>query len=134
MWSIRAARELLGERLGRRVTLREFGALVGEKQGRAPWPHATVSRWETGRQTPGPSTRAATAQLVGIPMERLVGSAATMAATQHEVQSGTPPAESFSPGMVKWLYGFLDELAQAGVGQRKGRAMAYPNSIPWWSA
>ena len=45
----------LSYRLGRRVTLAEFGALIGEEMGRGePFTAAAVSRWEKGVQIPSP--------------------------------------------------------------------------------
>src|SRR4051794_10883571 len=70
-WTIRAVRKELGEKQGRRITLQEFGRMIGELEGREPWTHTTVSRWETGRQIPGPATRAAIAALAGIPPSQL---------------------------------------------------------------
>jgi transcriptional regulator with XRE-family HTH domain len=43
----------LSYRLGRKVTLAEFGELVAEQMGRkAPFSAAAVSRWEAGTQIP----------------------------------------------------------------------------------
>jgi transcriptional regulator with XRE-family HTH domain len=43
----------LSYRLGRRVTLAEFGGLVAKQMGRqAPFSAAAVSRWEAGTQIP----------------------------------------------------------------------------------
>ena len=45
----------LSYRLGRKVTLAEFGQLVADQMGRsAPFTAAAVSRWEAGTQLPGP--------------------------------------------------------------------------------
>ena len=45
----------LSYRLGRKVTLAEFGAMIAEEMGReAPFTGAAVSRWESGGQTPTP--------------------------------------------------------------------------------
>src|SRR5688500_15696990 len=43
----------LSYRLGRRVTLAEFGELIAEEMGReTPFTPAAVSRWESGTQAP----------------------------------------------------------------------------------
>ena len=45
----------LSYRLGRKVTLAEFGELIAERLGRdAPFTGAAVSRWESGIQVPTP--------------------------------------------------------------------------------
>jgi transcriptional regulator with XRE-family HTH domain len=45
----------LSYRLGRRVTLAEFGALIAEEMGRSEgFTAAAVSRWEKGVQIPSP--------------------------------------------------------------------------------
>ena len=45
----------LSYRLGRKVTLAEFGEMVAERLGRAsPFSGAAVSRWESGAQVPTP--------------------------------------------------------------------------------
>ena len=45
----------LSYRLGRRVTLAEFGSLIAEEMGRAEaFTAAAVSRWEKGVQIPSP--------------------------------------------------------------------------------
>src|SRR6185437_15432824 len=68
---IRVVREHVGRSLGRRVTLQEFGATIGELEGRPPWPSASVSRWENGKQRPGPATLAAIAKLGGLKADDL---------------------------------------------------------------
>lgn len=53
-------------RLGRRVSLAEFGALIAEDMGReAPFTAAAVSRWESGDQVPGPEVIEAIGRLTG---------------------------------------------------------------------
>ena len=45
----------LSYRLGRKVTLAEFGQMVAERLGReTPFSGAAVSRWESGAQMPTP--------------------------------------------------------------------------------
>jgi len=45
----------LSYRLGRRVTLAEFGAMIAEEMGRRDaFTAAAVSRWENGQQIPSP--------------------------------------------------------------------------------
>lgn len=54
----------LAYRLGRKVTLAEFGAMIAEEMGRdAPFTGAAVSRWESGAQTPTPQIIEAIAAL-----------------------------------------------------------------------
>lgn len=54
----------LSYRLGRRVTLAEFGAMIAEHMGRdTPFTGAAVSRWESGGQTPTPQIIEAIATL-----------------------------------------------------------------------
>ena len=54
----------LSYRLGRKVTLAEFGALIAEEMGRpTPFTGAAVSRWESGGQTPTPQIIEAIAAL-----------------------------------------------------------------------
>ena len=51
-------------RLGRKVTLAEFGAMIAEQMGRdVPFTSAAVSRWESGAQTPTPQIIEAIAAL-----------------------------------------------------------------------
>ncbi len=46
----------LSYRLGRKVTLAEFGQLIAKQMGRdAPFTAAAVSRWESGAQNPTPT-------------------------------------------------------------------------------
>ena len=45
----------LSYRLGRKVTLAEFGEMIAREMGReAPFTGAAVSRWESGAQAPTP--------------------------------------------------------------------------------
>ena len=45
----------LSYRLGRKITLAEFGELIARQMGRdAPFTAAAVSRWESGIQSPTP--------------------------------------------------------------------------------
>ena len=45
----------LSYRLGRKITLAEFGELIADQMGRdAPFTGAAVSRWESGAQAPTP--------------------------------------------------------------------------------
>lgn len=46
----------LSYRLGRKVTLAEFGQMIAKQMGRgAPFTAAAVSRWESGSQNPTPT-------------------------------------------------------------------------------
>lgn len=57
----------LSYRLGRRVTLAEFGYLVAERIGRSmPFAATAVSRWEAGAQIPAPAVIEAIAELGGV--------------------------------------------------------------------
>ena len=54
----------LSYRLGRKITLAEFGAMIAEEMGRdTPFTGAAVSRWESGTQTPTPQIIEAIAAL-----------------------------------------------------------------------
>ena len=54
----------LSYRLGRRVTLAEFGELIAREMGREPaFTAAAVSRWESGSQIPTPAVIEAIASL-----------------------------------------------------------------------
>src|SRR5688572_4448633 len=54
----------LSYRLGRKVTLAEFGAMIAEEMDRdTPFTAAAVSRWESGTQTPTPQIIEAIATL-----------------------------------------------------------------------
>ena len=56
----------LSYRLGRRVTLAEFGELVAKESGRTlPFTAAAVSRWEKGLQIPSPDVIEAIGRLTG---------------------------------------------------------------------
>jgi transcriptional regulator with XRE-family HTH domain len=57
----------LSYRLGRKVTLAEFGHLIANEMGRnAPFTAAAVSRWEKGTQIPSPRVIEAIASLTGL--------------------------------------------------------------------
>ena len=57
----------LSYRLGRRVTMAEFGRLVAERLGRnAPFAATAVSKWESGLQGPAPEVIEAIAELSGV--------------------------------------------------------------------
>ena len=57
----------LSYRLGRKVTLAEFGDLISKEMGRnAPFTAAAVSRWEKGTQIPSPRVIEAIASLTGL--------------------------------------------------------------------
>jgi transcriptional regulator with XRE-family HTH domain len=57
----------LSYRLGRRVTLAEFGRLIAEQLGReTPFAATAVSKWEAGLQIPGPEVIEAIAELSGV--------------------------------------------------------------------
>ena len=54
----------LSYRLGRKITLAEFGTMIAQQMGRAtPFTGAAVSRWESGGQTPTPQIIEAIAAL-----------------------------------------------------------------------
>ena len=54
----------LNYRLGRKVTLAEFGAMIAEQMGRgSAFTAAAVSRWENGTQAPAPEVIEAIAAL-----------------------------------------------------------------------
>ena len=57
----------LSYRLGRRVTLAEFGRLIAARMGRAtPFAATAVSKWEAGLQLPTPEVIEAIAELSGL--------------------------------------------------------------------
>jgi transcriptional regulator with XRE-family HTH domain len=57
----------LSYRLGRRVTLVEFGQLIAKRlRRRTPFAPTAVSRWEAGQQTPTPEVIEAIAELTGV--------------------------------------------------------------------
>ena len=57
----------LSYRLGRRVTLAEFGRRIAERLGReTPFAATAVSRWEAGLQIPAPEIIEAIAELSGV--------------------------------------------------------------------
>ena len=57
----------LSYRLGRRVTLAEFGRLVAQQLGReTPFAATAVSKWEAGLQLPAPEVIEAIAELTGV--------------------------------------------------------------------
>ena len=61
-----AAHLELNFRLGRKVTLAEFGELVAQRMERAtPFTAAAVSRWESGQQQPTPDVIEAIGELTG---------------------------------------------------------------------
>jgi transcriptional regulator with XRE-family HTH domain len=57
----------LSYRLGRRVTLAEFGQLIARRmRRRTPFAPTAVSRWEAGQQTPTPEVIEAIAEVSGV--------------------------------------------------------------------
>jgi transcriptional regulator with XRE-family HTH domain len=57
----------LSYRLGRRITLAEFGRLIAERLGReTPFAATAVSKWEAGLQVPAPEVIEAIAELTGV--------------------------------------------------------------------
>ena len=57
----------LSYRLGRRVTLAEFGRLIAKRLGRdAPFAPTAVSKWEAGLQTPTPKVIEAIADVAQV--------------------------------------------------------------------
>lgn len=51
------------------MTDEEFGAVVGEAEGRDPWARDVVSRWLAGKRVPRRATRATLARLVGLTLD-----------------------------------------------------------------
>lgn len=140
---IASIREQLGERIGRRVTLEEFGRLVAEQEQREPgerpdgevaYPRATASRWERGAQIPREPTLRAIADLGGVPFEELAAEVPVprrrdLVEAQQRLGTDPPPVtqllvrprlpevepEAYTPALLTWLYRFLGELAAAGA-------------------
>ena len=57
----------LSYRLGRRVTLAEFGRLIAKRlRRRTPFAPTAVSRWEAAQQTPTPEVIEAIAEVTGV--------------------------------------------------------------------
>jgi transcriptional regulator with XRE-family HTH domain len=57
----------LSYRLGRRVTMAEFGRLIAERLAReTPFTATAVSKWEAGLQVPAPEVIEAIAELSGV--------------------------------------------------------------------
>jgi transcriptional regulator with XRE-family HTH domain len=57
----------LSYRLGRRITLAEFGRLIAERLGReTPFAATAVSKWEAGLQVPAPEVIEAIAEVSGV--------------------------------------------------------------------
>ena len=94
----------LSYRLGRRVTLAEFGRLIAERLGRdAPFAPTAVSKWEAGLQIPTPEVIEAIAELCGVdpgwishgeksaaPGPRLLPSEPGSAATEGQAPASSP--------------------------------------------
>jgi hypothetical protein len=120
---IRDVRHRIGRTIGRRVSLREFGSLIALKEKRAAWTHAAVSRWETGRQLPGPRTQAAIAALAEMPAHELEELLKQQTITRPLSEPSDLVRESrpdlFSQDEVRWLYRFLWRLAEAGATRKQ---------------
>jgi transcriptional regulator with XRE-family HTH domain len=57
----------LSYRLGRRITMAEFGRLIAERLGRErPFAATAISKWEAGLQVPAPEVIEAIADLSGL--------------------------------------------------------------------
>lgn len=79
----------LSYRLGRKVTLAEFGEMVAAQLGReAPFTAAAVSRWESGAQAPALPIIEAIAAVTGSDPGWI----------SHGSRSAAPPPARLSPG------------------------------------
>jgi transcriptional regulator with XRE-family HTH domain len=83
----------LSYRLGRRITLAEFGRLIAERLGReTPFAATAVSRWEAGLQFPAPEVIEAIAELSGVD-PGWISHGEKSAAPGPELQPTKPPSE-----------------------------------------
>lgn len=102
----------------RPLTLREFGAWVAEREGRAvAWPTSTVSRWEHDQFQPKPGAVAAIAALGGTTPEELMSpegpSASSGGVWGTAIAEGEPPAGEH-PAELSWLFGYVRDLYSLG--------------------
>ena len=88
----------LSYRLGRRVTLAEFGRLIAERMGRGtPFAATAVSKWEAGLQLPTPAVIEAIAELSGLDpgwISHGEKSAAPAPRLQAPTEAAQPPART----------------------------------------
>ncbi len=107
------ARNLLERRLGRKVTHRKLGEVIGQRLHRAPFSAATVSQWMSGKQPLSLSAALALAKLCGVDPGWLAFGAASRA-----------PGP---PGRTRKAVPLIDEYAGArpvASGGPKGRRPA----------
>lgn len=143
---IRAVRRARLNARGRPTTLAEFGRLVaaaereitgGEGQT-APYPHSTVSRWETDRRRPSDQTLAAIAAVGRIPFERLVHGDPVrehrrLGPTQPEDAPPPTPGVGMTPRLTVWREAFRLELARAGASVAEIEAVSGWLARPVWA-
>jgi transcriptional regulator with XRE-family HTH domain len=93
------ARLELAYRLGRRVTLAEFGELIATQMGRdAPFTPAAVSRWESGAQVPALEVIEAVGALTGTdPGWISHGEKSAAPPPRRHAEVVKPPAEQVRP-------------------------------------
>jgi transcriptional regulator with XRE-family HTH domain len=113
----------LSYRLGRRITLAEFGRLIAERLGReTPFAATAVSKWEAGLQLPAPEVIEAIAELTGVD-PGWISHGEKSAAPRPELQPTNLPSEE--PGRSP--SGSADKLAkeraetQSTKPKRRGR-------------
>lgn len=100
------------------ITDEEFGAVVGEAEGREPWARDVVSRWLAGKRVPRKATRAAMARLVGLTLDEFDGwspDGAMLGRPGLPSPSGKAAAEWLTPSLRRWLRRFLRELQADGA-------------------
>jgi transcriptional regulator with XRE-family HTH domain len=126
--------------------LTEFGALVAAAEHEAaggqgsaePYPHSTVSRWETNRRRPSESTLRAIAVVGRVPLADLQP-AGPDAGTQgrRTVDLGEAPLPTpgvgMTPPLTVWRQGFLLQLAQGGVRDAELEAVSLWLARPVWA-
>jgi transcriptional regulator with XRE-family HTH domain len=82
----------LSYRLGRRVTLAEFGRLIAQHLGRKrPFGATAVSKWEAGLQVPAPDVIEAIAALAGVDPGWISHGEKSAAPAPPLLPSGPPP-------------------------------------------
>jgi transcriptional regulator with XRE-family HTH domain len=85
----------LSYRLGRRVTLAEFGRLIAEQLRRQrPFAATAVSKWEAGLQIPAPEVIEAIAELSGVDPGWISHGEKSAAPGPQLVRSEPPPQEA----------------------------------------
>lgn len=104
----------LSYRLGRKVTLAEFGESIAREMGRdAPFTAAAVSRWEKGTQIPSPRVIEAIASLTGLDPGWLSHGDKTAAPgprpRMHEPPLPSPTAEHARPADAQPSHAVEDE-------------------------